>query len=101
MKNDASGIYADFQLGLAVIIDSRDNLQRLFADGGLRRAVSMESAAIAEPIENYIVHDPAIISADAMLVEAKGIMLKKKNRCLIVTEVRKSSPIHIIEIFDR
>lgn len=88
------------RLGLAVVVDSEQQLKGLFTDGDLRRAMSRPGMSMNNPVDAFMTTNPLTVDPKVMLMEAEELMRQHKVRCLIVTEPGEQSPVGVLELFD-
>ncbi len=96
---DAILTISEGRLGLVVITEN-EQVRGIVTDGDLRRAMVNEVDMNNATIGDIMTESPMSIASDVILVEAEKLMLDKKIKALIVTDLGNQI-IGILEIFDR
>jgi arabinose-5-phosphate isomerase len=84
------------RFGIAAVVDTSGELVGALSDGDLRRA--FRAGFADRPVREAMGKRPYVITADALAVQALGIMNEAKITCLFVTE--QGRPIGLVHIHD-
>jgi len=89
------------RLGLAVVLDEKGQLQGLFTDGDLRRALAKQGVSMSDSVDVFMSANPLTVESNVKLIEAERLMHQRKVRCLIViSELGQNLPVGVLELFD-
>ena len=87
------------KLGLAVILDTENNIFGIITDGDIRRAMENHRESFFNlKAENIATRQPKIISADTKIIEAENIFNKSKINSLLVGQDKKL--VGILQIYN-
>ena len=75
----------DKRLGMTAVLDGNKHLLGIFTDGDLRRAFE-KGINVDTPIESVMTTGGKTITADALAVDAVGLMERNSITCLIVVD---------------
>ena len=87
------------KLGMAIIIDENDNLQGIFTDGDLRRAIDNNHDIYHTTIDKVMSANCSTITPSTLAIDALNIMQDKKITSLIVISP-EDNPIGIVHMHD-
>ena len=88
----------DKRLGMTAILDSDKHLMGIFTDGDLRRAFE-KGISVDTAIEQVMTTGGKTIAADALAVDAVGLMEQNSITCLIVVD-GDNKPIGAVHMHD-
>lgn len=88
----------DKRLGMTAILDDKKHLLGIFTDGDLRRAFE-KGISVETPIEEVMTTGGKTIAADALAVDAVGLMEQNSITCLIVVG-NDNKPIGAVHMHD-
>ena len=84
------------RLGL-VVIETRGELQGLFTDGDLRRALAEGGDVLDAPVSRFMTRQPLSIVPEARLADALATMVERSVRALVVMDT-ESKVIGVLDI---
>lgn len=87
------------KLGMAIIIDENDNLQGIFTDGDLRRAIDNNHDIYHTTIDKVMSTNCSTITPSTLAIDALNIMQDKKITSLIVKSP-EDNPVGIVHMHD-
>ncbi|RDX38257.1 KpsF/GutQ family sugar-phosphate isomerase [Kangiella sp. HD9-110m-PIT-SAG07] len=88
----------DKRLGMTAVLDSNQQLLGIFTDGDLRRAFE-KGISVDTPIEQVMTTGGKTITADALAVDAVGLMERNSITCLIVVN-EHNQPVGAVHMHD-
>lgn len=84
------------RLGL-VVVETRGELQGLFTDGDLRRALAEGGGVLDAPVSKFMTRQPLTIVPEARLADALATMVERSVRALVVMDT-ESKVIGVLDI---
>ena len=88
----------DKRLGMTAVLDGNKHLLGIFTDGDLRRAFE-KGINVDTPIESVMTTGGKTITADALAVDAVGLMERNSITCLIVVD-EQNKPVGAVHMHD-
>jgi len=88
----------DKRLGMTAVLDDNKHLLGIFTDGDLRRAFE-KGINVDTPIESVMTTGGKTITADALAVDAVGLMERNSITCLIVVN-EHNKPVGAVHMHD-
>ena len=88
----------DKRLGMTAVLDDNQHLLGIFTDGDLRRAFE-KGINVDTPIESVMTTGGKTITADALAVDAVGLMERNSITCLIVVN-EHNKPVGAVHMHD-
>ncbi len=88
----------DKRLGMTAVLDDNKHLLGIFTDGDLRRAFE-KGINVDTPIESVMTTGGKTITADALAVDAVGLMERNSIPCLIVVN-EHNKPVGAVHMHD-
>jgi len=86
-------------MGATSIVDQEDKLVGILTDGDIRRAFALSDQLLQLTIDEFCNHNPVVITADLLAVEALKIMEERKINVLPIVDDH-NRPIGMIHIHD-
>ncbi len=90
------------RLGHIIIVNEKDEVEGIFSDGDLRRAIMQKDFDINAPIKKYMTKEPFMVeSCDILAVDALRLIEERKIQMLLFAKEKKlTGAIHIHQLIE-